>query len=120
MAQSTVSGKAVPTSSTSTRFVPPRPRERESRSIVPEGPNIYEIWRTYKGTGDPNLRNLLSGNLASAWMADTVRTLREKMSNRLGMAMQDGGVPVSGFVAHLSPEEWHQVAADFLMSETED
>jgi RNA polymerase sigma factor for flagellar operon FliA len=32
---------------------------KESKSVVPEGPEIEEIWRTYKETSDPNLRNLL-------------------------------------------------------------
>ncbi len=36
-----------------------KPKERESRAIVPEGPEIEQVWRTYKETSDPNLRNLL-------------------------------------------------------------
>jgi len=36
-----------------------KPRVRESRSIVPEGPEIEQVWKTYKETSDPNLRNLL-------------------------------------------------------------
>ena len=37
----------------------PRKKERESKGSVPEGPEIDELWRTYKETSDPNLRNLL-------------------------------------------------------------
>ena len=44
--------------STSASVVATR-KEKDSRSIVPEGPEIEEIWRTYKETSDPNLRNLL-------------------------------------------------------------
>jgi glycine cleavage system H lipoate-binding protein len=65
----------------------------------------------------PDLKNLLSGQLASTWMQDTVRRLRHKLAgHELGTVMQDGGVPVSGFAMQLSTEEWDEVAADFLMS----
>jgi RNA polymerase sigma factor for flagellar operon FliA len=37
----------------------PKKKERESKGSVPEGPDIEEVWRTYKDTNDPNLRNLL-------------------------------------------------------------
>ena len=37
----------------------PKKKERESKGSVSEGPDIEEIWRTYKDTNDPNLRNLL-------------------------------------------------------------
>ncbi|MCK4893970.1 MAG: glycine cleavage system protein H [Calditrichia bacterium] len=64
----------------------------------------------------PNLRNLLSGKLAVAWMENTVRTLRERMAGDLGLAMQDGGLPVSGFAKEMSPEKWDEVAAEFLLT----
>lgn len=34
-------------------------RERDPRHAIPEGPEVDEIWRTFKDTADPNLRNLL-------------------------------------------------------------
>jgi len=34
-------------------------KEKETKGVVPEGPEIEQIWRTYKETSDPNLRNLL-------------------------------------------------------------
>ncbi|MBL8841785.1 MAG: FliA/WhiG family RNA polymerase sigma factor [Planctomycetes bacterium] len=37
----------------------PKRVTRESKGIVPEGPEIEQVWRTYKQTSDPNLRNLL-------------------------------------------------------------
>ena len=33
--------------------------ETQSKAVVQEGPELDEIWRTYKATGDQNLRNLL-------------------------------------------------------------
>jgi glycine cleavage system H lipoate-binding protein len=64
----------------------------------------------------PNLRNLLSGNLAVAWMEDTVRNLREKMTGELGMVMQDGGIPVSGFARALAPDGWDEIASEFFLT----
>jgi glycine cleavage system H lipoate-binding protein len=63
-----------------------------------------------------DLRNLLSGRLAGAWMRETVDALRERMAGQLGMVMQDGGDPVQGFAQHLSPDRWEEVAAEFLMT----
>lgn len=37
----------------------PKRVTRESKGVVPEGPEIEQVWRTYKQTSDPNLRNLL-------------------------------------------------------------
>lgn len=46
-------------STIATKPVETKPKVRESRSIVPEGPEIEQVWKTYKETSDPNLRNLL-------------------------------------------------------------
>lgn len=64
-----------------------------------------------------NLKNLLSGKLAGAWLDETVGTLRQQVSPELGDVMQDGGVPVSGFVKQISPDNWEGVAAEFFMSD---
>lgn len=63
-----------------------------------------------------NLRNLLSGKLAVAWMEDTVHRLRRHMSGELGVVLQDGGVPVTGFARSLSPDRWDEIASEFLMN----
>lgn len=63
-----------------------------------------------------NLKNLLNGKLAVAWMENTVQTLRERMSGNLGIVMQDGGLPVSGFARELSADKWDEIAADFLLT----
>jgi glycine cleavage system H lipoate-binding protein len=64
----------------------------------------------------PALRNLLSGSLAKAWIDDTTEALQERMSGSLGVVLQDGGVPVSGFARELSPEAWDEVVAEFLLT----
>ncbi len=63
-----------------------------------------------------NLKNLLSGRLAKAWMEETVDTLRQKMGGELGIALQDGGVPIAGIARALSPDKWDEVAMEFLLS----
>jgi len=62
-------------------------------------------------------RNLLSGRLARAWMGDTVEKLRALRTAELGVVLPDGGVPVAGFVRELAPENWDEVAREFLLSE---
>jgi glycine cleavage system H lipoate-binding protein len=61
-----------------------------------------------------NLRNLLSGRLARVWMEGTVKSLKRRMESDLGPVLQDGGVPVVGIAKDLSPDEWEEIAADFL------
>ena len=61
-----------------------------------------------------NLRNLLSGRLARVWMDGTVTSLRRRMEGELGPVLQDGGLPVTGIAKDLSPDEWEEIAADFL------
>ncbi len=62
-------------------------------------------------------RNLLTGGVARAWMADTVEKLRTMRSGELGVVMPDGGMPVEGFVRLIAPEDWVEVAREFLLSE---
>lgn len=62
-----------------------------------------------------DLTNLLSGNLARAWMDETVNTLRSKFGGDLGIVLQDGGVPVLGIAKNLSEDKWHELASEFLL-----
>lgn len=66
-----------------------------------------------------NLRNLLTGNLAQAWLDQTISKLRSRMNGELGTVMQDGGLPVNGFARAIAPDNWDQVAAEFLLTEAE-
>jgi glycine cleavage system H lipoate-binding protein len=63
-----------------------------------------------------DLKNLLSGKLAKAWMQETENTFRERMAGHLGLALQDGGLPVAGIARILSPESWDEIAMEFLLS----
>jgi glycine cleavage system H protein len=61
-------------------------------------------------------KNLLTGRLASAWMEDTVDSLRERMGEDLGVVYQDGSVVVSGIAKALSPDKWDKLAKEYLLS----
>jgi glycine cleavage system H protein len=61
-----------------------------------------------------NLTNLLSGELAMAWMKEIVDSLHRRMAGNLGVALQDGGIPIEGIAKVLSPNNWDEVARDFL------
>jgi glycine cleavage system H protein len=63
-----------------------------------------------------DLKNLLSGRLVSAWMEETVNSLRMRMGENLGLVYQDGGVPVTGIAKALSPDKWDEVAKEYLLS----
>jgi glycine cleavage system H lipoate-binding protein len=63
-----------------------------------------------------NMKNLLSGELAMAWMNETVDALRRRMAGEIGLSLQDGGVPSPGIARALSPDNWDEVAMEFLLS----
>ncbi len=62
------------------------------------------------------VRNLLSGTLAVSWMRETVERLRSMPAGELGVVMPDGGTPMPGFVRHLDPEHWDDVAREFFLT----
>ncbi len=64
-----------------------------------------------------NLKNLLSGPLARSWIGETLEKLREMRAGELGIVLPDGGVPVDGFVRVLAPDNWEEVAREFLLSD---
>jgi len=64
-----------------------------------------------------SLRNLLSGDLAVAWMRHTAERLRGLPLGGLGTALPDGGVPVRGFGRALAPDEWDAVAREFFRTD---
>ena len=67
--------------------------------------------------GEVRLANRLHGGLARSWMEQVEAGLRGRASGSLGLALQDGGVPVSGMARHLAPEDWPRVAREFLLTE---
>lgn len=62
------------------------------------------------------LCNLLSGELAAAWMQHTTERVRRFESDGLGAVMADGGTPMRGFGHALSQEEWESVSREFFLA----
>ncbi|OGF21889.1 MAG: hypothetical protein A2V63_04925 [Candidatus Eisenbacteria bacterium RBG_19FT_COMBO_70_11] len=65
---------------------------------------------------DPNLKTLLRGDLARAWMRTSEEALFRRMPRELGVVMQDGGVPITGIARAISPDEWDRIVAEFLLT----
>ena len=63
-----------------------------------------------------NLKNLLSGKLAKAWMEDTVDRVGGSLTAQSGLVMQDGGQMISGFAKEIDPEHWDEFAGKFLLT----
>jgi glycine cleavage system H protein len=63
------------------------------------------------------LRNLLAGDLASAWMQQAAERLRRLSAGGLGEVMPDGGMPVQGFGRALGQEEWETVARECFLAD---
>jgi glycine cleavage system H lipoate-binding protein len=63
-----------------------------------------------------NIKNLLTGNIARAWIEDTVNKLSKSISGNYGVVLQDGGTITNGFVKELSPDNWEQVAGEFFLT----
>jgi glycine cleavage system H lipoate-binding protein len=64
-----------------------------------------------------SLRNLLSGDLAAAWLNQCTERLRAMPAAELGVLMPDGGAPVRGFGQILGPAEWERVSREFFLAD---
>jgi glycine cleavage system H protein len=65
---------------------------------------------------EANQKSLLSGTLARRWLEDATDALRLRVSPDLGLAMQDGGMPVDGLAHAIDAEHWDDIARDFLLT----
>ncbi len=64
-----------------------------------------------------NLKNLLSGKLAKAWMEETVEKVGGALTGHGGLVMQDGGQMISGFAKEIDSEHWDRFASSFLLTD---
>lgn len=62
-----------------------------------------------------NLKNLVSKNTAISFLNNKIDKINN-LSPELGVVLQDGGVPVSGFAKKLSPVDWEKIANEFLLN----
>jgi glycine cleavage system H lipoate-binding protein len=63
-----------------------------------------------------SLKTLLSDTLARVWMRQTQDQLSGLIGQELGVVMQDGGVPVRGFIKEFGKDRWKEVAHRLLLS----
>jgi len=60
------------------------------------------------------LRNLLSGELALAWLQNQEERIRMQNAGELGLVLPDGGTPVDGLARAISPDGWDDLAREIL------
>ena len=66
-----------------------------------------------------NTRNLLSGNLARAWMENALDKLHPIHGESLGPVLQDGGLPLEGIARILGGDQWAGLAKTHLLTDGE-
>lgn len=64
----------------------------------------------------PTSRGLLGGQLARRWLEQATDALRLRLAPDLGLALQDGGVPVEGLARAIDPDRWDEIAREHLLS----
>jgi len=65
----------------------------------------------------PNLKNLISGDLARDWIRGSMERLSAMTSPEMGMAtLQDGGMPIDGMARSLNSEGWDEIAREFFLT----
>jgi len=63
-----------------------------------------------------NLKGLLYGEDASAWLEDEAKRLLNRIETEIGATAADGGRPVSDIYGSLDGEEWTSFLSDFLLT----
>jgi glycine cleavage system H lipoate-binding protein len=63
-----------------------------------------------------NLRSLLEGDLAQAWMEKTRAALQRRVYGDLGVVMQDGGFPETGIAPRIAGDDWDNLVKDFFLT----
>ena len=61
-------------------------------------------------------KNLLSGDLAKAWLENGVNTISNTISGNYGIILQDGGTIKDGFAREIYAEKWDTMAKKFFKS----
>jgi len=62
-------------------------------------------------------RNLLTGNVARAWMETSLENLHPIRHEAVGPVLQDGGLPVEGIARVLGGEHWVDLAKTHLLTD---
>jgi glycine cleavage system H lipoate-binding protein len=64
-----------------------------------------------------NIKNLLKGNYAKAWLEETINSITSRFTGNLGVVMQDGGSPVEGFARELDTEKWDDIIKEYMLTD---
>lgn len=93
------------------------PKVVESPELVNQDP-YGEGWlfRVHAPRCEANMKGLLTGRLATRWIEEATDQLRRRMAPELGLALQDGGMPVDGIAQAIDPEHWDSLAREFFLS----
>jgi glycine cleavage system H protein len=94
--------------------------EVNPRAFEPDQPaaGSYDRWlvKVRPTRLGSNLRTLLTGEFARAWMAASADAVRMRLSPSLGLAIEDGGVPIDGLAPALDPEGWDEFARELFLT----
>jgi len=64
-------------------------------------------------------RNLLSGQVARAWMQTSLENLHPTRHEAVGPVLQDGGLPLEGIARVLGGDQWAELAKTHLLTDGE-
>jgi glycine cleavage system H protein len=65
---------------------------------------------------EANKKNLLTGGMVKLWIENTVERLSNVITGNEELVLQDGGVPISGFIREIPHDDWEKFASEFLMT----
>ena len=54
--------------------------------------------------------------MVKVWMENTVDRLSNFITGNEGLVLQDGGIPVSGFIREISHDYWDNITKEFLLT----
>ncbi len=63
-----------------------------------------------------NMKNMLKGNYARAWLEEAVSSLSALFTRDLGVVMQDGGSPLDGIAKDLDSEKWEEIVSEYFLT----
>lgn len=66
---------------------------------------------------EADLKHLLSGNLAKFWMQETIEKIGNLLSGNKGLALQDGGLIITGFAKEIANDQWDQLSRELLLTD---
>jgi hypothetical protein len=63
-----------------------------------------------------NQKNLIQGSMVAPWMQNNISRLNSMVSQISPALAQDGGQPVSGVLARVTPEVREKIAKEFFLN----